>query len=345
MQLRDPADQVGTFYTYLPRGCELCTQGAKLVLFITGSCNRDCFYCPLSQERRADLPFANERRVEKEEDILREAEVMDALGTGITGGEPLLKTGLTLKYIKLLKQSLGDNHHIHLYTSLAPPQRVLEELAARGIDEIRFHPPPHLWDNLLDSHYREAVTASLDLGMEAGLEVPALYFAPGLVDFLEETGCFLNLNELEFSETNADKLKKHGFELDSTDGFGARGSKEVAQQYQQYKIKLHYCPSRFKDAVQFRQRLKRTAQHTKRPFDEITEDGTLLYGVIETDHPTELKNMLKEIPLQLYPDRIETSWQVACKLAKKLKKKGCNVSIVERYPREDGIIVELTPLT
>lgn len=46
-------------------------------------------------------------------------------------------------------------------------------------------------------------------------------------------------------------------------------------------IKVHYCPSRFKDAVQLRERLRRRAERTSRPLDYITEEGTIIHGIIE----------------------------------------------------------------
>jgi uncharacterized protein len=109
-------DRSGSFYNYLPEGCRLCYMGAKMVLFITGICGRNCFYCPVSYERREkDAVFANERRVKKDEDIIEEALSMDALGASITGGEPLLKLERVLHYIRILKKKFGKSFHSHLH--------------------------------------------------------------------------------------------------------------------------------------------------------------------------------------------------------------------------------------
>ena len=43
---------IGYWYKDLPKGCKLCMKGAKAVIFITGICGLDCFYCPISVERR-----------------------------------------------------------------------------------------------------------------------------------------------------------------------------------------------------------------------------------------------------------------------------------------------------
>ncbi|RPJ52981.1 MAG: radical SAM protein, partial [Methanobacteriota archaeon] len=68
------------------KGCALCCQGAKMVLFITGRCHRSCWYCPISRERSGqDVIYANDRPIRALPEIIEEAELMSALGTGITG--------------------------------------------------------------------------------------------------------------------------------------------------------------------------------------------------------------------------------------------------------------------
>ena len=59
-----PTEGGGWFYGELPKGCELCLQGKKLVYFMGGDCAHppQCsWYCPLSAERRSkDAYFADE---------------------------------------------------------------------------------------------------------------------------------------------------------------------------------------------------------------------------------------------------------------------------------------------
>ena len=48
----------------LARGCKQCVKGEKLVLFITGVCPRNCWYCSISEKKKnKDVIFANERPI------------------------------------------------------------------------------------------------------------------------------------------------------------------------------------------------------------------------------------------------------------------------------------------
>ena len=154
-------NESGSYSRFLSDGCLCCQKGAKMVLFVTGLCGKDCFFCPLSESRKnIDVIFANERRVLSDADILDEAHSMNAEGTGITGGEPLLKPEAVLHYISLLKKTFGRSHHIHMYSAMAPEDDILRRLAEAGLDEIRFHPPIEYWDRLSESSYGSSVAAA-----------------------------------------------------------------------------------------------------------------------------------------------------------------------------------------
>lgn len=339
------SDNTGSFYNYLPEGCRLCYRGAKMVLFVTGVCGKKCFYCPVSKERREkDVIFANERRVEKDEDIIEEALSMDALGTGITGGEPLLKLDRVLHYIRILKNRFGASHHIHLYTALVPNMGTLESLRNAGLDEIRFHPPNNMWKEINNTFYGSSIKMAHKLGISTGIEIPSIGADySGILSLLEEVDGFLNLDELEFSESNLEEMKKRGYEVASDESCEARGSKEIAEALNGKK--MHFCSSRFKDAVQLRERFKRTANKNARGFDEITEDGTIIYGVIEGCSPDIIKEAgVLEDTYSVIDNSIETASWLAVALAEDIKKMGGSACIIERYPMKNGMVVERTPL-
>ena len=90
-------------------GCRHCIDGSKMVLFVTGRCGWNCYYCPVSLEKKGkDVIYANEGRVYTDDEIIAEAEAMDATGTGITGGDPLLDMDRTVHMIRLLKDRRGS---------------------------------------------------------------------------------------------------------------------------------------------------------------------------------------------------------------------------------------------
>lgn len=318
-----------------------------MVLFVTGVCDRGCFYCPLSEERRGrDIILADETIVKDLKDILVEARAIDALGSGITGGEPLMRPDLVIECLRLLKCELGEGHHIHLYTGLLPGPDLLARLRGAGLDEIRMHPP---LDRPLDiPHLEAALREAVALGMEAGVEIPAIEPAVSVVMAVRNSGGFLNLNELEFSETNQDLLEFRGFRS-RDDSCGAIGSEEIAMSFRRYGIKLHYCSSSFKDAVQLRERLKRRARNVRRPFDDITDDGTIVYGEIVTRDINSAMMFLERInvPGNMYAvteHGIEIAGWILEEISVEMKDMDCGLAIVERYPIEGGLVVERIPL-
>lgn len=361
-------DFTGSFHTYLSSGCKICQIGAKMVLFVTGLCNKNCFYCPISTEKKnKDVVFANEVRVKSDQDIIEEARSMDALGTGITGGEPLLKLNRVLHYINLLKSEFGEKHHVHLYTAIAPNKTTLELLSKAGLDEIRFNPPIEAtgrrvgWNNINNTKFKKSIQIAKQLIPEVGIEIPSIHPIPEIIKLIIQMDIFLNLNELEYSDTNSLQLKNKGFKLKNEFSNAVSGSEDIAKEiintYRSLNLKpyplIHFCSSRYKDAVQLRERLKRKAKNFAKSFMEITDDGTIIYGTIENnlannnlDKGIKLLHRLG-VPEDMFlqkPNKIEIAGWILEDIAEELKKRNYEVAIVEQYPMKDGLIVERIPL-
>ncbi len=324
----------------LAKGCILCHEGAKMVLFITGTCHRTCWYCPLSRMRKGhDDVYANEKKINSPDEAILVAHLMSAMGTGITGGEPLDRRDRVVEYSRALKKHFGPDHHIHLYTGTAPSEEDLLALVGL-IDEIRLHPPYEEWESIAGSEFIRSAQRAKELGFDIGIEVPAL---PGLeklkpaLQYLD----FLNINELEWGETNADEMRSR--EMEPEDGVhnAVMHAREWAEELCRCE-KVHWCSSSFKDSVQLRKRLLRIAENTARPFDEITDDGTVVYGLIERADNTipELIRELGDEGYEMTPEGIETAWWIVTGNADLIDGKK---SIVERYPNR-GFIVEVTPV-
>jgi len=340
----------------LPRGCVLCEKGAKMVLLVTGKCDKRCFYCPLSAEKRGkDVYFANERRIQEHEHALEEAGLMDALGTGITGGDPLLELDRTVASIKALKRRFGKSHHIHLYTTQTD-KRKIEKVAKAGLDEIRFHPPISQWTRLANTPYSKATALSKKLGMIVGLELPVV---PGrekdlvaAIKFADDAGLdFVNLNELEFSETNWKSLRTLGLDVRDDVSAGVRGSEKSALDLLKLEtdVPLHYCSAAFKDGVQLRRRIMRRAKKVRRPHEILTKDGTFLKGIVETDDLSMTGAWILnkfDVPGDLIwgnpqKKRLEIAPWVLEEIAGELD---MPAYIIEEYPTADRLEVERIPL-
>lgn len=337
----------------LAEGCKLCTKGAKMVLFVTGVCGTGCFYCPVSFEKKEmSGTYANELKISSDEDIISEAESMNALGTGITGGDPLCDIDLTLHYIKMLKSRFGKKHHIHLYTSTMDPEKV-QKLAEAGLDEIRFHPGDNTWDSFDTETFGKIKSIP---GLDAGIEVPALprkeESLGKLISSAFEAGAdFVNLNELEFSESNWDMMERRGYSVKDGTSSAVYGSEETALALlKKYPGKrIHYCSSSFKDGIQLRRRLIRKAEGTAKEYDVVTEEGTLLKGILYADDLHKAADFLEKeygVPPELIfvdeeRNRMETAAWVLEELADSLPYR---CYITEEYPTADRLEVERMPL-
>jgi pyruvate formate-lyase activating enzyme-like uncharacterized protein len=162
---------------------------------------------------------------------------------------------------------------------------------------------------------------------------------------------FVNLNELEFSETNWKSLRTLGFDVKNDVSAGVKGSEDIALDLLRLRtdIPLHYCSASFKDGVQLRRRIMRRAKNVRKPHEVLTKDGTLIKGVIETDDLSMTAAcILKkfDVPGELIwsnpkKKRLEIAPWVLEEIAGEL---GLPAYIVEEYPTADALEVERIPL-
>ncbi len=354
----------------LPLGCIQCREGAKLVLFVTGLCDKECFYCPVSRDKMyRDVMFANERPIHpgKWDDLIDECKLIGAKGAGITGGDPMVVPDRVCETIRVLKAEFGPEFHTHLYTSCAFDIKEIQNLKDAGLDEIRFHPELREYKRMNESWHDAAIKEALRVGLTTNVEIPAV---PGkeedilaLCRYLEAVGAAgINMNELEFSEPNIQNLKRFGYTPMNDESQSVAGSRETAlsvlEQWRASgsKFTVHFCSSPYKDAIQLMQRLRRRAERTARPFEEQTEEGTLVYGILRStrgESMGEVAEVLRaeyEVPPEwvvIIDDRIETAPAVAEELAEEgiLLELGLDGWLSEVYPTADRLEVERVPLT
>ena len=269
----------------LSKGCKLCVKGRKTVLFATGLCSKKtmCYYCPIADTRSGkDVAYANETKIDSAIGLIEEIRICSSEGIGITGGDPLMKINKTIEFINSVKKEFGKGFHVHLYCpmELVSDER-LKKLNDAGLDEIRFHldiENKDMWHKLeLAKFFRWKI----------GVEIPVI---PGnekkyaeLIEFVKGKVDFLNMNELEMSDSEVCKISERGFEAKSEFSYAVNGSEDSALSLLKNcnGINVHYCTVKLKDDVQIVNRLRNRLKNIRRQFDEV-EDYHLIRGAVYT---------------------------------------------------------------
>ena len=362
----------GSYYTFsLSNGCQQCITGEKLVVLVTTECSSKCFYCPLSLERKASpYPFANERPIKHITDLIVEASNMEARGASMTGGDPLERHSLpqTIRFCKILKQSY-PNFHIHLYTRVKEITSDILSSLTPYLDEIRFHVI-----NIQKDLPQVKLATSFDL--DVGIEVPVIptrgfdyyeYLIIQFKDILPESDnfYFVNLNELEISETNYRNLISRGLESDHEKPSAIKGSSELGKKIVKWasnfvSLPVHFCSLATKDTIQLPNRIFRIAKNVSLPSDVIIHDGPdkglLIRGVIQSPSTKldELRLTLideLDIPEELIhvdhnKHRLLTNAAILDEMKEEIRELFFDVrlSIVEEYPTYDSLQTTINPL-
>lgn len=318
------------------KGCKYCVKGKKLVLFISGICGVNCWYCSLSKKRKnKNLIFANERECKSFEDVAEEVRESRATSAGITGGDPLACLDKTIEYATKLKKIFGKKFHIHIYlpTKFTTAEK-LEKLS-NCIDEVRFHPEFLIDKSKMKEDIEKIKIAEKIFGRKnTGIEMPMIPEKKKLIlNFILEIKnyiSFVNLNEFELSETNFNRITKK-YKL-KEGGYVVAGSLEAGKfileelALKKTKLKVHLCTAELKNCSQFANRLKR---HKILPYGKKTKDGTVIYLVV--NKKLNEKNTFYDEEKK----RTILSEKTARKLLGKYK-----IKRVEEYPTYDRIETE-----
>lgn len=326
----------------LPEGCKFCVKGRKLVLFITGICSRNCYYCSLSEKRKnKDIVWANKRCCARPEEAIAEAIASRASGAGITGGDPLIVLNRTLKYAKALKSKFGKKFHIHIYlpTKLVTKEK-LKKLS-KYVDEIRFH-PQFLQKDVGDEIEKVKLAGLFWKKSNIGIELPVF---PNKVketfEIIKKASPFIdfvNLNELEISDTNFNYIMKH-YKMNK-DSYTIRGSKEAGLKIlkmcdkTKLNINAHLCTAETKNFYQYQNRIK---LREILPYGFRTESGSVRYFAIYGDAKRLMKELrkFKKIYVDYKNKRIIISEKIVPKLIDKYK-----IARVEELPTWDAVQIE-----
>ncbi len=320
----------------IAKGCEYCVRGEKLVLFISGVCSRNCWYCSLSEKRKnKEFIFANERKCKNFKDIVEEVKASRATSVGITGGDPLLFLDKTIKFASKLKKRFGKQFHTHIYLPTKLVTRKKLEKLSKCVDEVRFHPEFLINKETIEKDLEKIRVAGLYWNKpNIGIELPMipdkkreiLNFILKAKDFVG----FVNLNEFELSETNFDlitkkyKLKEGGYVVAGSVEAGKWVLNELSKR--KINLKVHLCTAQLKNCWQFANRLK---LHKIFPYGKRTEDGTVIYLVVDG------KLKINGSFYDKKKNRTILSEETARKLLKKVK-----IRRVEEFPTYDRIEVE-----
>jgi uncharacterized protein len=323
----------------LPKGCKYCVKGEKLVLFISGICKRNCWYCSLSKKRKnKNITWANEREIKNPKQAIEEAVESNSTSAGITGGDPLNNINRTIKYSKALKNKFKSSFHIHIYLPTKNVNKTNLKKISKYIDEVRFHPEFLINKNSTNEDIKKISLANKFWKKKnIGIELPMIpEKKQEILDFIKKIRDyigFVNLNELEISETNFNIMTKK-YKFNDT-GYVIKSSKSAGlwllKNLKQNKINLniHFCTAELKNNFQFKNRLK---LHEISKYGKRTNEGLVKY-LVTYKKPKEKG--------KYYHDKKKNRYILSEALAKKILKNNLNkIYLIEEFPTYDGIEVE-----
>lgn len=332
--------------------CENCVLGRTNGLHLTDYCSRSCFFCP--QRRSPETCFTRQLNCHTptEEDNRKTITTMqlnDSTGCGLSGGEPLIVYDKVLHYLRLLKEHMGKDFWIHLYTNGDYINRsTLAELKAAGLDEIRF-------DVAATDYNLEKVALSREYIPKVLIEIPVIpndiARLQGMMFESEKLGIdSINFHEMVISSHNVEKLRPRGY-IAAQPAYKVPfylmneapvlGSEELILDLlelaltKQFSYGVHYCSYRARIIKQNYSKQYLVASKIHRPYEQVSQEGLLEKlavsesGIAEALADLEKHQVPKEkIHLSMSKKRLETDKNYLAFL----NPKQYEIAVVKTYP-------------
>lgn len=370
----------------LPEGCRRCLLGGRLCLSLGEECPKNCFYC--SSAGKGDRIQADEFTIHNDDELLRLVRLGSPDAVCLTGGEPSRYLDRAVHYARLLRETCGPDFHIQFFTANASfSLKEMKRVREAGVDEIRCHP--------YSAKELPMVERALELDWTVAVEIPCLPDL-GITEKIVEGAiaagaAFVNLHELLFMQTEPfDRVAKRvGYQpgevvqrkvpclpgdLPAPPGdFIARlgtalrptlGSRELAdrlmnraRQDPQCTTDIHFCSVASKFLTQVPNQMARRARALRRPFEDVSPDGTLVSAVIGCPDDAARSRVreslsrdfnLPDSKVMQHDNLLFVPWTVTLdRTALGRLHDGIGISLYERYPvpgdvkiGDDGIHLE-----
>jgi uncharacterized protein len=261
----------------LSPGCQCCGTGTWSCLFINNICNASCFFCPSTQNEIGE-PSTSSISFSDPKEYIEYIKKFNIKGVSISGGEPLITFDKSLRFIQDVRNAMGEEIYIWLYTNgLLLDREKAIKLKEAGLDEIRF--------DLSAVGYKTAkIRHAAGIIENITVEIPAipedLEMLKNLLPKLKEEGVnFLHLHQLRCTLFNQENLRKkeytflHGPKVSILESELAALELISWERKNKIGLPINYCSFIYKNKFQAISARNRCAPFLKNTFEDITQAG------------------------------------------------------------------------
>lgn len=293
----------------LSPGCKSCGQGTWSCLFIGSLCTADCFYCPQDRTDRKNQPPTESGLVfDDPDDYVDYVEKFKFRGVSFSGGEPLLQYNKILIYIKKIRERLGNNIYIWLYTNGDLVDRnKLNALKKAGLNEIRF-------DVSARGYNLKPVKLAVGLIDTVTIEIPAIpedfEILKRCLPRMKAIGvAHLNLHQMHTSRHCYREFVDRGYTFLHQPDTAVLESEMTALRLLRYAVDhkiglaINYCSTIYKNRYQKKGYRERFQSFIKKEYEDLTQSGFIRRLSIK-DTPANLKKLVQKFRQNKCPGRL-----------------------------------------